>query len=191
MEESSPQIKKAFDWLEQENGIDFLLPEEHCPVRDVFQSRANKMVIECSTIPSIADQAYLLGLVVGEIGNNSFDHNLGNWRDEKGAYFIFNIVERIIVLADRGSGVLFTLRKARSSIADDCEALTTAFTETLSGRAPENRGNGLKLVAKVVCEQKWKLVYYSGCGIYTIDSNTLSCKISEKNIGGMVAILFF
>ena len=191
MKEKTTYIKKAFDWLSSDNGLGFLLPEDHCPTRDIFQARANKMVIECATIPSIADDAYLLGLIVGEIGNNTFDHNLGNWRDEKGAYFIFNIVERIIVLADRGSGVLFTLRKARSSIADDCEALTTAFTETLSGRAPENRGNGLKLVAKVVCEQKWKLVYYSGCGIYTIDSNTPSCKISEKHVGGMVAILFF
>ncbi len=191
MKELSSKIQKAFDWLEQENGIGFLLPEEHCPVRDVLQSRANKMVIEYSAISSIADQAYLLGLVVGEIGNNSFDHNLGNWRDEKGAYFIFNIAERIIIIADRGSGVLFTLRKARPSIADDCEALTTAFTETLSGRAPENRGNGLKLVAKVVREQKWKLVYYSGCGIYTINSNTSSCEMSEREISGMVAILFF
>ncbi|MBI4268687.1 hypothetical protein HY627_02565 [Candidatus Uhrbacteria bacterium] len=191
MQESSPSIQKAFDWLEQENGIDFLLPEEHCPVRDVFQSRANKMVIECSTISSIADKAYLLGLVAGEIGNNSFDHNLGNWRDEKGTYFIFNISERVIVIADRGSGVLCTLRNVRPSIADDCEALTTAFTETLSGRAPENRGNGLKLVAKVVREQKWKLVYCSGRGIYTIDSTIASCTVPEKNIDGMVAVLFF
>lgn len=191
MNASNPHIQKAFDWLAQDDGSGFLTSEELCATRDVFQARANKMVIECIEVPSMSDQAYLLGLVVGEVGNNSFDHNLGTWRDEKGAYFIYDIAKRIVVIADRGSGVLFTLRQVRPSIKDDCEALTTAFTETLSGRAPENRGNGLKLVAKVVRDQMWNLEYYSGCGTYTIDSNALSCKIGGKNLKGVVAVLSF
>lgn len=191
MELIDPKIKKAFDWLGKENGENFLTPDEHCPTRDVLQSRADKMVIQCAQISSIGDDAYLLGLIVGEIGNNTFDHNLGNWRDERGAYFVYDTQQRIVVIADRGQGVLATLRQVRSSIADDCEALTVAFTETLSGRAPEKRGNGLKLVAKIVSEKGWQLDYRSGRGIYTIDAHTSICKIDNQTQKGVIAILSF
>ncbi|MEK7102797.1 MAG: hypothetical protein AAB870_00435, partial [Patescibacteria group bacterium] len=184
MKESTPQIQKALDWVSMGNGIGFLLSDEHCPTRDVFQARADKLVIECANNLSIGENASLLGLVVGEIGNNTFDHNLGNWRDERGAYFVYDAEQRIVVIADRGQGVLTTLRQARSSIADDCEALTVAFTETLSGRAPERRGNGLKLVAKVVQEQQWKLEYHSGRGSYIIDGAS-TCTTKDDELKGM------
>ena len=185
------RIQKAFDWLSKENGENFLLPDEHCPTRDVLQSRADKMVLQCAQISSIGDDAYLLGLIAGEIGNNTFDHNLGNWRDERGAYFVYDAQHRIVVIADRGQGVLTTLRQARSSIADDCEALTVAFTETLSGRAPEKRGNGLKLVAKIMSQKGWQLDYRSGRGIYTIDAHNSVCKIDSQAQKGMIAVLSF
>ncbi len=191
MKELIPQIQKAFDWVSMDNGVGFLLPDEHCPTRDIFQARADKLVIECASDRSIGENAYLLGLVIGEIGNNTFDHNLGNWRDERGAYFVYNADQRMVVIADRGQGILATLRQVRPSIADDCEALTVAFTETLSGRAPERRGNGLKLVAKVVQEQQWKLEYRSGCGTYVIDASASACTMADDGLKGMVAILTF
>ncbi len=191
MEKMNLQIQKAFDWLAMDIGMNFLSLNEHCATRDVLQSRADKMVIQFSHISSIGDDAYLLGLIVGEIGNNTFDHNLGNWRDERGAYFVYDTEHRIVVIADRGQGVLTTLRQVRPSIADDCEALTVAFTETLSGRAPEKRGNGLKLVAKIVREKNWRLDYYSGRGIYSIDAHTSVCKIDKEIQKGVIAVLSF
>src|SRR3989344_3411195 len=46
--------------------------------------------------------ASLLVAVVGEIGDNSFVHNTGNWPDVPGIYFAYDISKRIVVLADRG-----------------------------------------------------------------------------------------
>ena len=41
-------------------------------------------------------------------------------------------------------------------------AVEVAFTEFISGRAPEKRGNGLKLVREVVLEQAISLYFTSG-----------------------------
>ncbi|MEK7574532.1 MAG: hypothetical protein AAB514_03325, partial [Patescibacteria group bacterium] len=69
---------------------------------------------------------------------------------------------RIIVLADRGLGILETLRQVRPELQNHVEAVKVAFTEFISGRAPEKRGNGLKLVREVVIAQPIDLFYTSG-----------------------------
>lgn len=97
-----------------------------------------------------ANEGALLVAIVGEVGDNSFAHNLGNWLDVPGVYFGYNLEKREIVLADRGRGVLATLKRVRPSLLTHEEALKTAFTEVLSGRAPEPRGNGLKFVRETV-----------------------------------------
>jgi len=37
-----------------------------------------------------------------------------------------------------------------------------AFTEIISGRSPESRGNGLKFVKKIVTNSKMKLFFQTG-----------------------------
>lgn len=46
--------------------------------------------------------------------------------------------KRYIVLADRGLGILETLKQVRPTLKTHIEAVNVAFTEILSGRAPEN-----------------------------------------------------
>jgi hypothetical protein len=104
----------------------------------------------------------LIIAVTGEIGNNSFDHNIGKWPDAPGIFFGYDINKRHIVLADRGLGVLETLRQVRPELKNDTEALKVAFTEILSGRAPENRGNGLKFVREITMTQPIDLFFQSG-----------------------------
>ena len=104
----------------------------------------------------------LIVLVAGEIGDNSFAHNLGKWPDTAGIFFGYDLEKRIIVLADRGLGVLETLRQVRPELPSHVAAVGVAFTEFVSGRAPEKRGNGLKLVREVVTEQPIDLFYTSG-----------------------------
>ena len=70
--------------------------------------------------------------------------------------------KRIIVLADRGLGILETLRRVRPGLSSHMVAVEVAFTEFISGRAPEKRGNGLKLVREVVLEQAISLYFTSG-----------------------------
>ncbi len=95
----------------------------------------------------------LLPLVIstaGEIGNNSFDHNLGQWRDVPGCWFESQVTGRHlwICIADRGQGIFQSLVKVHPHLADEQAALNAAFETIISGRAPERRGNGLKFVKK-------------------------------------------
>ena len=66
------------------------------------------------------------------------------------------------MLADRGLGILETLRRVRPELPSHVKAVEVAFTEFISGRAPEKRGNGLKLVREVVMEQPIGLFFTSG-----------------------------
>jgi hypothetical protein len=161
-----PTIQKAFDWLCRESGEKFLLSEEHCPTRDVFESRLNHLRLQLES-KDFSDTALLVA-VLGEIGNNVYDHNLGNWRDVPGAYFRYDVTEQAAVIADRGQGIRLTINRAKPEIIKDTEALQVAFTETISGRQPEQRGNGLKFVKAVVEKQQWQLTAYSGTAFLKI-----------------------
>lgn len=189
MNYKNPKIKKAFEWLSMQDGSNFLNEEEHCPTRDVFQARLGHMNQEIATIPFLKENSSLLGAIVGELGNNSFDHNLGNWQDELGVYFVYDLTERFIVIADRGQGVLATLRKIMPSLRSEEEAIYTAFTEIISGRAPEKRGNGLKFIENVSRKNHFTVKYYSGDGMYAIN-NGLQKGEGEK-LHGVLALLYF
>src|SRR3990172_8801114 len=134
-----PIIKRAFDWLEQKNGENFLNPDEHCPTRDVFDARYNRLVGELEARGSWPKTYSLIAAIAGELANNSFDHNLGMWRDEKGIYFRYDLSKKVIVIADRGQGVLATLKHVKNELQTEDEAIKVAFTEFISGRAPEKR----------------------------------------------------
>mgnify|MGYP001615818303 CR=1 FL=1 len=127
-------------------------PDEHCPTRDVFTGRLDHARILLERSPAFQVIASELIAAVGEIGNNAFDHNIGQWRDVPGSWFGWTLEAKqwTAVIADRGQGVLATLRRIRPALLDDSEALRVAFHEVISGRSPEQRGNGLKFVASVV-----------------------------------------
>ncbi len=140
----------------------------YCQTSAVFQTRLIRMqddMIRSGTVPELFS---LLVSVAGEIGNNSYDHNLGLWPDAPGIFFGYDLNKKQIVLADRGVGILETLKRVRPGLTKDFDALDVAFTEVLSGRAPESRGNGLKYVKEVVSENKLNLFFQSGDAILTM-----------------------
>ncbi|MBU2523597.1 hypothetical protein KKG71_00165, partial [Patescibacteria group bacterium] len=49
----------------------------------------------------------------------------------------YNLDKKEIVLADRGLGILETLRQVLPELASHTEAVEVAFTQFVSGRAPE------------------------------------------------------
>jgi excisionase family DNA binding protein len=149
----------AKDWVESATIIPVKL---HCPNSAVFQARLHKMEGLLSQVKELESIFPLIVAVAGEIGNNSFDHNLGNWADIPGIFFGYDIQKRMLVLADRGQGVLATLERVRPSLKTHSEAVLVAFSEILSGRAPENRGNGLKFVRKVIADNSIGLVFRTG-----------------------------
>ncbi len=73
----------------------------------------------------------------------------------------------------------------------DADALRVAFTEMISGRAPEKRGNGLKFVKKVITENMLYLAYYTGTAMATISKSGLLIKKSAVRVPGTVCYIKF
>lgn len=182
----------AEKWVQREVGSE---PNSdlYCATNDVFQSRLVRMQNALAKVENLSTPFSLIVAVVGEIGNNSFDHNLGNWRDLPGIFFGYNFEKKYIVLADRGQGVLKTLKRVKPELTTHAEAMQVAFTEIISGRAPESRGNGLKFVKNVVVENPLTLLFESGDAKLYLQKEDKELKITEKNppLQGCIAVLQF
>lgn len=190
MELHNPLINSAINWsISGDNNL--LDAGQHCQTRDVFQARCDRLVGAIKKLLNNENLGFLLAAIAGEIGNNSFDHNIGQWLGEPGLIFIFDAKTQTIIIADRGQGVLSTLRRVRPELANDRDALQVAFTERISGRSPEQRGNGLKFVKKVIAENNWRLTYYSGSAVVNIISGNLNISESQIVIPGTLAIINF
>lgn len=190
IDNKAKMIQEVVKWATQKPGLS-PEPQIYCQSRDVFQARQDRLPKEISVVTKDEQQSFLLSAVVGEIGNNSFDHNFGNWPDIPGIYFCIKANERIIILADRGRGVLATLKKVKKDIKDDIGAIRVAFLEVVSGRSPEQRGNGLKFVKKVAESCKIKINFYSGNAECVIEFGQTKFLQTQKNIPGTIAIIEF
>ena len=135
----------------------------------------------------------LVTAIAGEIGNNSFDHNLGNWPDIPGVFFSYTPRNKTVVLADRGQGILTTLKRVRPELTRPDEALSLAFTETISGRYPETRGNGLKFVRSIIIDHPFTLYFQTGnVYIYLVQHDkNLPVQQAKTTIRGCLAIIRF
>lgn len=187
---SSDLIKLGSSWAISSKKI----PDDfYCPDRDVFQARLLRMQNELLAIGKDPGFVSFIGSIVGEIGTNSYDHNLGNWPDVPGVFFGYDIHKKIIVLADRGLGILKTLSRVRTSLQTHEEALRVAFTETISGRAPENRGNGLKFVRKVISRTPIDLYFQTGDAELHMKggSEDLSIEKSKEKVQGCFVVIKF
>lgn len=182
-------IKQAYDWVTSVEP--YPAPSDYyCETRDVFQAKLDRLVSFLLSNSEMAESdSYMLGAIVGEIGNNSFDHNLGNWQDIAGIFFAYQLdgKDLTIILADRGQGVLNSLKSVKPSLKNDQEALEAAFNEKISGRAPENRGNGLKFVKAVIKSMNWHLTFRSGAGQAELNEQ-MSIR-SAENINGCLVII--
>lgn len=172
-----------------------IFDEHYCARQDRFTSRVEKMgVVLLQTLGSSSeDMASLLTLIAGEIGDNSFAHNFGNWPDVPGVFYAYDVHKRLMVLADRGQGVRKTLRSVRPNLTTDTDALRVAFTEIVSGRDPEKRGNGLKVVRSVAESHEIGLLFRSGVGAVRIPkvSGPMSISMVDENVRGVYAAVVF
>jgi hypothetical protein len=103
--------------------------EAVCAMRDVFVARLDTMYRTLSLSINNESEVSLLSAVVGEIGNNTFDHNLGQWRDLPGCWFQHRVEGNAVgvLIADRGQGVLSSLKRVVPTLEDDQQALEIAF----------------------------------------------------------------
>lgn len=143
------RIARAFSWFlgKEKDQKDYL-----CETRDVFQARLDGLLTRLLKQFKSSSEIPAFVAVAGEIGNNCFDHNLGQWKKSVGAWFDYHINASgaWIVIADRGVGVRATLKRVVPSLKTAQQALDVAFHQVISGRSPERRGNGLKFVREVV-----------------------------------------
>lgn len=179
----------AFNWATPFHSQSIPEANFYCPNSAVFQSKISVLEQELKNHPNFVESYSLIVATVGEIGNNSFDHNLGNWPDVPGIFFGYDITKGEIVLADRGQGIFKTLKRVKPSLQNDEEALHTAFTEIITGRAPEERGNGLKFVRKAAAMAQMQIFFQSGSATAHIASEKKDVKIekSEKTLRGCFA----
>ncbi|MEK7558207.1 MAG: helix-turn-helix domain-containing protein [Patescibacteria group bacterium] len=185
-------LKLAQDWVYSGTEIPSLY---YCSDSSIFQARLVKMQEKFKTEGDalLKENFSLIVSVAGEIGNNSFDHNLGSWPDVSGIFFGYDINKRQVVLADRGQGILKTLKRVKPELIDDQEALKVAFTEVISGRSPEARGNGLKYVRDVVTKSLKSLFFRTGNGELNLEvgSPNLDVKKTENSFHGCIALITF
>lgn len=134
----------------------------YCSNQAVFQTRLMKMEQLLLVHQESRQWFSLLVAATGEMGNNSFDHNIGNWPDIAGIFYAYDLSKNEIILADRGRGILSTLQRVKPELTNNEDALRVAFTEIISGRAPEARGNGLKYVKLITESYPVSLTFQSG-----------------------------
>jgi len=182
----------ATDWISSGTEIP---PTYYCDTSALFQARLQKMQSELlnTNNEEIITITPLVVAVAGEIGNNSFDHNLGQWPDIPGVFFGYDLNKRQVILADRGQGILQTLKRVRPNLVDDKKALEVAFTEIISGREPEERGNGLKFVRSVVVNNLIGLHFQSGNAQLDLkrDSSDLHIRTAAHYYRGCLAFISF
>lgn len=166
--------------------------EYYCETRDIFQARLEALQSKLTHVAHV-EKVSLVTAVAGEIGNNSFDHNLGNWPDVPGVFFTYSLRERKVVLADRGLGILATLKRVRPQLTNSEEALKVAFTETISGRYPETRGNGLKFVRSIIVKYPFTLYFQTGNASLYLKENDIDINVekSKTPIRGCFVIIGF
>lgn len=167
----------------------------YCPDSLTFQTRLKRLEKALQEFPELKNSFSFISSIVGEIGNNSYDHNIGSWPDIRGIFFAYDLNKKKIALADRGQGIFTTLKRALPNLKNDSDALFIAFTEKISGRAPENRGNGLKYVKKILIDTKkdieLKLYFQSGTAFVSLDNKTTNLQIKKLNdpLRGCLALI--
>ncbi len=175
-------------WLGRKKSPDVA---SYCATRDIFQARLDSFLRLFLKKNKNANDASLLVAIVGEAGNNSFDHNLGQWIDLPGCWFGYALepASVTVALADRGRGILSSLKTVESHLTDEQQAIEIAFSKAVSGRFPERRGNGLKFVRKVINGNSNRgLFCQSGSGIMVLGGLTTEIeKVMSLKAGQEVA----
>lgn len=165
----------------------------YCQNSGIFQARLVEMEKSMLNDKCAKPLFSLLTSIAGEIGNNSYDHNLGQWPDTPGIFFGYDLKKKQIVLADRGIGVSETLKRVKPELKDHVQALEVAFTEILSGRSPESRGNDLKYVRSVISKNPISLIFQTGNAKLSLNGGSadLGIETTEKSVRGCLAFITY
>jgi len=127
---------------------------------------------------------------LGELTNNSYDHNIGHWHDLPGCYVSWSADKNYIRfgVADRGRGIINSLKPVLENNVDENTIMSTAFEKVVSGRSPEQRGNGLKFIrAQILSSSKHSLFCISANKSYKLGIPD-DFDLSQQNYGTFTLI---
>ncbi len=147
-----------------------------CPRRDYFEANLEHFTNMFQNFGLSERDAPIATAIVGELGNNVFDHNLGSWPyDISGAVLIGQNYpkKRYIefVVADPGIGFIGSLKPAYPQLKNDVEAIKHGLAGN-TGRINEDRGNGLKIIQQWTIEDFSGVLYvHSGSGFVRVNKD--------------------
>ena len=140
------------------------------------------------------DQARLVVALIGELGNNVFDHNSGNWPTDIAGCFITaqNYPKKKcleLVIGDPGIGFLGSLKSNYPDLEEDISAIRLGLSGK-TGRINERRGNGLKFIQKWTLDRfDGSMLIHSGNGLVTVDKCGINDRIASKISGTIIQIM--
>lgn len=187
--EDQAQAFSGFESTEQVNlNIHEIL---HCSYRDDFNARLGRFISMFQNFGLSIEDSQRATAVIGELGNNVFDHNSGSWPANTVGCIIAaqhypkkRTIE--IAIADPGIGFLGSLNAAFPNMKDDIAAIKMGLAGN-SGRIGEVRGNGLRLV------QHWTInnflgtvMIHSGNGLVVVDRTGIK-SFTVNKIAGTLA----
>ncbi len=168
----------------------------HCRYADEFSARLGQFERMFRNFGLNDEDAKRALVIFGELGNNVFDHNLGNWPTNFSGSIVvaqnYPQLKRIeCVIADAGVGFLGSLRAAFPTLRNNLEAIQKGL-EGSTGRIGETRGNGLKTI------QNWTinnfhgiLNIHSGNGLVQVDENGTQIKEVMPILGTLAQFVLY
>ena len=88
-------MKFASEWIA--DGIEF--PGTfYCATSSIFNARLTKMEYALMQKPGFEKLYSLVTLIAGEIGDNSFAHNIGKWPDTAGIFLVMILRSALLFL---------------------------------------------------------------------------------------------
>ncbi len=185
----------SYDKFSKEALPDYNIQEiTHSLFRDEFNARLPriKLMFRIFGISSM-DDANRATVLVGELGNNVFDHNEGSWpTDVRGAIILgqnYPQEKRLeLVVADPGIGFRQSLSTVDPDLTD-VKAIKLGL-QGFTGRTGEKRGNGLKLIqAWTINKFNGAVRIHSGNGLVTVDKEGTQSKNANSILGTLASCM--
>jgi len=185
---------KEFDLGEKDNlNIQEII---HSRYRDEFSARLERFVSIFKNFGLEENDARLITGIVGELGNNVFDHNALNWPTDISGCFIAAQnypVKKILefTIGDTGMGFSGSLKARFPNLKNDIEAILLGLAGN-TGRIDEIRGNGLRIIRSWTIDNfRGNIYIHSGNGLVKIDEEGIKFEETFKIIGTIVQVMLY
>lgn len=189
------ETKNALDRIEMPERENLNIHElSHCNYRDEFDGRLPRFMQIFQNFGLDINNAAQATTLIGELGNNTFDHNLGSWpTDISGNIIIAQNYPKLkkiqIVVGDPGVGFLGSMQPAYPELTNDLEAIKKGLSG-FTGRIGEKRGNGLKLIQQWTINDFYGIVsIQSGAGLIDVNADGMEKREVQNTLGTIAQLM--